>query len=236
MENLPPDYWATSSAYTPHIYRDQYPSIDPTSASLSQAGKTIIITGATAGIGARGIVPAFAKAGPKALVLVGRNDSALKKVEEQVKSINSSIQVLAKSVSISDEDSVEQLYKSIQQQFGHADVLVNNAGVNNEGGFIGDSAPKSWWNDFEVNVRGTYLMTRGFLKLLGKEKQGSIVSLSTGLAAMVAPTMSAYSLSKLTVLRLMEYVAAEYGNVSAVSIQPGVVNTEMVVGKFSYCL
>lgn len=54
MDQLPVDFFATSGAYTPHVHRDQYPAIDPTSSALSQAGKVIIITGASAGIGARG--------------------------------------------------------------------------------------------------------------------------------------------------------------------------------------
>jgi NAD(P)-dependent dehydrogenase (short-subunit alcohol dehydrogenase family) len=74
-------------------------------------------------------------------------------------------------------------------------------------------------------------MTQGFLQLLGQDRTGTVIALNTGLATMVAPTMSAYSVSKIASLRLMEYVAAEYKNVNAVSIQPGVVDTEMVVGK-----
>lgn len=231
MENLPPDYWATSAAYTPHIHRDQYASINPATAALSQAGKTIVITGATAGIGARGIVPAFAKARPKALILVARNTEKLKEVETVVQSINPSVEVVLIPASISDEHAVAALYKSIQARYGHADVLVNNAGVNSEGALIADATPVKWWNDFEINVKGTYLMTRGFLQLLDQDRKGTVITLNTGLATFVAPTMSAYSISKTASLRLMEYVAAEYQNVTAVSIQPGVVDTEMVVGK-----
>jgi hypothetical protein len=53
MDQLPDDYFVTSLAWTKHTYRDQYPSIDPTSPALSQAGKVIIITGASRGLGAR---------------------------------------------------------------------------------------------------------------------------------------------------------------------------------------
>lgn len=52
MENLPKDFWVTTQAFTKTTYRDVYPSIDPTTnPDLSQAGKIIIITGASRGIG-----------------------------------------------------------------------------------------------------------------------------------------------------------------------------------------
>lgn len=48
---LPPDFFVKQQQFVPTIYRDQYPSIDPSSPRLSQAGKTVVITGATQGIG-----------------------------------------------------------------------------------------------------------------------------------------------------------------------------------------
>lgn len=77
MDQLPPDFFVKSNAYTPHVFRDEYPSINPSSTALSQSGKVIIITGASSGIGARGFAPAFAKAQPKGIVLVGRKAAKL---------------------------------------------------------------------------------------------------------------------------------------------------------------
>jgi NAD(P)-dependent dehydrogenase (short-subunit alcohol dehydrogenase family) len=55
--------------------------------------------------------------------------------------------------------------------------------------------------------------------------------MSTAIATSVTPGLSSYSISKLAVIRLSEYIAAEYGNVSSVALQPGVVDTDLVVGK-----
>jgi hypothetical protein len=51
MENLPVDYFVTSQAFTKVTHRDVYPAIDPSAASNSQAGKVIVITGASKGLG-----------------------------------------------------------------------------------------------------------------------------------------------------------------------------------------
>lgn len=53
MENLPPDHFVTSWQFTPKAYIDVYPAIDPTSPANSQAGKVIVITGASRGLGSR---------------------------------------------------------------------------------------------------------------------------------------------------------------------------------------
>lgn len=105
-------------------------------------------------------------------------------------------------------------------------------GVWAEQATLAGSTPDKWWTDFEINVKGTYLMTKGFLSLLGTEKKGYVVSMNTGIAGMVAPGMSSYSISKTAELRLVEYFAAEHPNAQHVSLQPGVVATDMVVDSF----
>lgn len=233
MENLPVDYFVNTAAYTQHVYRDQYPAIDPTSEALSQAGKVVIITGASAGIGARGTAPAFAKAGAKAIVLIARGQSKLEAVAKELRSRYPKTEFLPLAAAVNDQAAVEKVFAEIKAKYGHADVLVNNAGVWISGGAPIESAdPPQWWEDFEINVKGAFLMTQNFLKLLGKERRGYVVTMNTGISTMVAPNMSSYSISKSAALRLMEYVAAEHENVTATSIQPGVVLTDMVIVAF----
>lgn len=230
MDQLPADYFVKAHAYTPHVFRDQYPSIDPTSTALSQSGKVIIITGASAGIGAQGFAPAFAKAKPKGIVLVGRNTEKLNATKTAIEKLASGAKIVTVAADTTDVASVEKLFAEVKSEFGHADVLINNAGAFSPGGTIADVNPSDWWKDFDVNVKGTFLVTQGFLKLLGTERQGSIVTMSTGIAYMAPPGLSAYSISKMADARLSEYVSNEYGNVAAISLQPGIVKTDMVTG------
>ena len=122
------------------------------------------------------------------------------------------------------------LHHHVERHFGHADVLINNAGLFSPSGNISTVSPTNWWADFEINVKGTFLVTQGFLKLLGTERQGTIITMSTAIAYMAPPGLSAYSISKMASVRLSEYVSTEYKNVNAVSLQPGVVKTDMVTG------
>jgi NAD(P)-dependent dehydrogenase (short-subunit alcohol dehydrogenase family) len=83
-----------------------------------------------------------------------------------------------------------------------------------------------------VNSRGTFLNIQGFLKLLGKERKGSIINLTSTLAYRAIPTTSSYSLSKLVSLQIQAFVAAENPNVTAVSLHPGIVLTDMTMDMF----
>lgn len=76
-------------------------------------------------------------------------------------------------------------------------------------------------------------MTQSFLKHLpSADTPAKIITLTTGAAYEVFPSLSAYGISKLTVLQLMTYVAAESPNVFAVALHPGIVDTEMTIDSF----
>ncbi|KAI9810259.1 MAG: hypothetical protein M1827_006393 [Pycnora praestabilis] len=227
MENLPKDYFVTSMAFTKTTYRDQYPSIDPLSEALSQAGKVIVITGASKGIGRRGFVASFAKANPKGIVLVARKAAELSAAGKDVHAINPKIEVLEVPTDITNSESVSALWERVKTTFGHADVLINNAGSWVGEGLVGDVPPGKWWADFEMNVHGPFLVLHGFLQLLGTEREGSIVTMTSGVTTGIFPTTSSYTLSKLAIQHLQAFIAAEYPKVTATSLHPGVVMTDM---------
>ena len=81
-------------------------------------------------------------------------------------------------------------------------------------------------------MRGTFLNTKGFLDLLGNERRGTVVNLTSAAGVMVFPAMSSYSISKLASLQLVAFVAAENPNVTAVALHPGIVKTDMTLPMF----
>lgn len=83
-----------------------------------------------------------------------------------------------------------------------------------------------------TNLRGPYLLARAFVGLLAEGEGGQVVTTSSVGAFKTTPGMSGYQLSKMAVLRLMEFVAAEYKDkgVTAWCVHPGNVMTDMVMG------
>lgn len=96
----------------------------------------------------KAFAPAFVKAGVKAVVLVATNADKLKTVETALKAINPNLETLVVAANIADTASVASLFSQVKARFGHANILVNNAGVINGPGMIADADPEQWWSNF----------------------------------------------------------------------------------------
>ncbi|KAF2495052.1 short chain dehydrogenase reductase [Lophium mytilinum] len=219
--------------FTSQTHHDTYSAIDPTSVDL--LGQAVFITGASRGIGSA-IAVAFAKAGASFIGLGARG--SLSNTEEAVLAAAKQIGkpqpiIVAVNLDVTDTESMIQAAAKIDAHFRKLDILVNNAGWLETGAPIHESDPMSWWQSFEVNVKGVYLSTRAFMPLLLKTPPSSssrqIINLTSIGALMVIPGMSAYNTAKLAICRFTEYTAVEYAHqgVIAISLHPGGVATDM---------
>ena len=75
-------------------------------------------------------------------------------------------------------------------------------------------------------------MTQGFLKLLGSEKSGTVINMTSGAATSVIPALSSYCLSKLVDLQMVGFIAAENPKVTAYALHPGVVMSQSTMESF----
>ena len=216
--------------FTRTMYHDVYPAIDPTKPELSLAGKVAVVTGASRGIGARGFAPAFAKAGVKGLVLLARSGEQLEAVAAQIHKINPETEVMCISVNISDAKGVERAFGKIKEAFGHADILINNVGINagKDDGPIEAQDPETWWSNFEVNGKGTFLVTRSFIRLLpSPDTPATLINVTSAGAWSVIGSASGYCISKLLTLQQIPFVAEEHQNITAIALHPGMLATDM---------
>jgi len=180
-----------------------------------------IITGAGKGIG-KAIAQRLAKDGFYVLLVDVDKSSG----EETVREIGGD-RAFFYLTDISDEKQVIALFYSIQETFGRADVLVNNAGI------IRDNMI---WNmeaaDFElvisVNLKGTWLMCREAAKRMKQQNAGRIVNISSR-AWMGNKGQTNYSASKAGVIGLSRALALELGkyNVSVNVVAPGLIDTPL---------
>jgi NAD(P)-dependent dehydrogenase (short-subunit alcohol dehydrogenase family) len=133
---------------------------------------------------------------------------------------------------ISSPSSVSAATSAIEKEFGNLDILLINAGILGTPALIGESDPDDWWKTWEINLKGPYLVTRSFLPLLLRGGDKTIVTTSSVGAHLTSSMMSAYQTTKFAVLRLMEFVQAEYAEkgVVAFTIHPGNVLTDIVGG------
>ncbi|CAE7216314.1 hypothetical protein CFE70_010024 [Pyrenophora teres f. teres 0-1] len=234
LSKLPKDFYVTSMQFTKNAHQDAYPAIDPSLPEHSLAGKVAVITGASRGIGALAMVPAFVKAHVRGIVLLASNADKLAATEASIKEADPSVETLMCPLDISDSGSVDAAFCSIKSKFGHADILINAAGaMTGDGPKLHETDPDEWWRNFEVNGKGNYLLIRSFLRLLpNPQMRATIVNVSSWQAFFTVPPLGAYFMSKFVVDALAAYVAAEYANITAVSMHPGLVATDMLREPF----
>lgn len=215
------------------VHNDTYLEIDPTKADFS--GKAVFVTGGSRGLG-RAIVLSFAKAGASFIAAAARSDMSqlARDVQDAAASANRSPpKFLPVQLDISNPKSAEDAAAAVEKEFGRCDVVVNNAGIIGRLELIGGSDPSIWGEVLDVNIRGTYLVSRAFLPLLQKTDNAYLVNIASVGGHLVTPTASAYQISKLAVIRLSQFLNTEYAakGVTAFSIHPGNCATDMVGGS-----
>jgi NAD(P)-dependent dehydrogenase (short-subunit alcohol dehydrogenase family) len=110
-------------------------------------------------------VPSFAATQPKAIVLVARNGDKLRQLAEFVAKSHPSIETLSIPTDISDSSSVAALFEKVKAKYGHADVLVNNAGVFEAIAPVRDVDSIAWWEEL-VHLLPLNLLPHSLIILL----------------------------------------------------------------------
>lgn len=222
-QEFDPDLYTKMVKLTSTYHRDVYPAIQ--NSYSSAVGKHILITGASRGIG-RAIALSWAKAGAAGIAICSRKAESLLPVTAEIEDANSSIKVLARACDTTQSSDVASLFDAIQETFGKLDVVVANVGGANQGSSfpkIGEMDEGAWWDDITMNVRSTHLTAHHYIRTFGPDPSGTFITMTSSTAAVVIPGVSSYGMSKAAVIRLVEYLDAEYPNLKAFSLDPGIV-------------
>lgn len=188
-------------------------------------GKVCIITGAARGIG-KEIALLFASEGAEVVVNDSRQGSADLWIEQN----DDREHLHPYYFDITDSSAVRQNVMAIKKQFGHIDVLVNNAGVEfNE--LIGMISRENMEKMFNVNVYGTIEMIQAVSRIMSRnENGGSIINISSMVGLRGNPGQLVYSATKGAVIALTKSAAKELASkkIRVNSIAPGLTQTEMM--------
>ncbi|XP_026324678.1 uncharacterized protein LOC113233714 [Hyposmocoma kahamanoa] len=189
---------------------------------MNFAGKVVIVTGASSGIGAATAV-FLSRLGAK-LSLTGRNVENLLKVSQNCDKAAATFVVPA---DLTKESDIESIVKQTVNHYGQLDVLVNNAGII-ETGTIENTSLAQYDKLMNTNVRSIYYLTMLAVPHLLKTK-GNIVNVSSVNGIRSFPGVLAYNVSKAAVDQFTRCVALELApkGVRVNCVNPGVILTEL---------
>ncbi len=161
--------------------------------------KTVLITGASSGIG---------KAASRLFLANGWNVVATMRSPDKETELTELSGVLVNRLDVQDRDSIDTAIKAGIEKFGRIDVLVNNAGYGQNGVFEATSREKIQ-QQFDVNVFGVMDVTRAILPHFRANRAGLIINVSSGAGLFTLPTLSIYCASKFALEGFTEALAYE---------------------------
>lgn len=184
--------------------------------------KVILITGASRGIGEAAAIY-LADLGAK-LVLAARSEDAVDVLAESLPS-----DAIGVKCDVADPVQVQAAINLAVARFGRLDALVNNAGMLEPVGRLGEFDTDDWDRVIDVNVKGVFYAMNAALPIMAVQGSGVILNISSGAANGVLEGWSHYCASKAAVLQLTRAGALEYGDkgVQVLGFSPGTVATEM---------
>lgn len=187
--------------------------------------KIAVITGGSRGIG-RACAIKLAKEGYDIAVVYAGNDKAAEETVNEIKSLGK--EAISVKFDVSNENAVNEGISKIIEKFGRIDVLVNNAGITRDGLFVRMSAD-DWNAVINTNITGMFYVTKPVVKLMMKQRSGSIINMSSIAGVMGNAGQANYSAAKAAVIGFTKSLSKELAarNIRVNAIAPGFIQTDM---------
>lgn len=190
--------------------------------------KITLVTGAGSGIG-EAVAILFAKAGAFVAV-IDQDEAAAQKTAQTI--IENGGQSKAIHLDVTDEEGCVDVAESIQEEFGHIDVLVNNAGIGHVGTIL-ETEGEDLDRMYSVNVRGVFNMTKAVLTDMVGSGKGNIINLASIGGVVAVKDRLAYCTTKFAVVGFTKCIALDHAaeGIRCNCICPGRVETPFVSAR-----
>ncbi|KAL2142834.1 hypothetical protein VTI28DRAFT_665 [Corynascus sepedonium] len=221
------------SPYVKTLHKKPYPGVSPLRPELSQEGRTVLVVGASTGIGFA-IARAFVQASASHVILTGRREKALADAVTKLQTETNDATTISGFVSdVSDLQDSAKLWREFANQGIIIDVLVLNAMNMGQGGLLLQADLGATWKAFETNVRGLLDYAQRFSKQGSEGRPKFLVNVSTSCIhnwATEGRGIPTYALSKNAGTLMMQLIAddADPRDMQVVSFHPGSVLSDTV--------
>ena len=187
--------------------------------------KTVLVTGASRGIG-KEVAMLYAENGYDVIINYVSDKTDVEGIKKEFEEKN--VKCLLVKADVSKEEEVANLVNKAIEEFGKIDVLVNNAGITKDN-LLMRMSEEEFDKVIEINLKGTFLVTKAVTKYMMKKRQGSIINLASVVGVVGNAGQSNYSASKAGIIGFTKSVAKELAsrNIRANAVAPGFIETDM---------
>ncbi len=188
-------------------------------------GKNVIITGGVRGIG-KSIAIEMAKEGAGLALCFRSNDEEAQKTKAELEALGA--KVLLFKGEVADSNHAMEVVKSVKEEMGSVDVLVNNAGITGDKLLI-KMKDEDFENVIDANLKGAFYFTREAAKVMVKQRSGRIINMTSIAGVKGNPGQANYSASKAGLIGLTLSNAKELGKrgITVNAVAPGMIDTDM---------
>jgi 3-oxoacyl-[acyl-carrier protein] reductase len=189
------------------------------------SGKTVLVTGATRGIG-KGIAFKLAQHGANIAFTFVSSIEKAKLFETELSALG--VKAKGYQSNAADFSEAEKIVDEIGKEFGSLDVLVNNAGITRDN-LLMRMTEQMWDEVMDTNLKSAFALTKAAMRPMMKAKMGSIINITSVVGITGNAGQSNYAASKAGMIGLTKSVAKELGsrNIRCNAIAPGFIETEM---------
>lgn len=191
---------------------------------MTLADKKILITGGSAGIG-KALIEELVRNGAQDLAVVGRKKEPLEKLQEIFPKAN----FLLIQANVGNPQDLNRIVDRVEEEWGHLDILINNAGVVSAG-LLSDLSDEDILQQINVNLTGLILLTKKSLPLLKKSNEGAIINISSGYGYIAMPFYSVYAATKAAVKQFSDAMRRELHQypLHIMTVYPSATDTNMM--------
>ena len=188
--------------------------------------RVAIVTGGTRGIG-KGISESFLQNGAKVISTYTSNDDAANAFKDSLGELGSSL--ILKKFDVSNSDAVDSFWNEILTELPKIDFLVNNSGIRKDN--LSPVMPDEDWDRvLDVNLSGTFYMTKRAVKHFMGNRFGRIINMSSIGGTLGLPCQANYAASKAGQIAMTKAISKEVGKkgITINNVCPGFIDTELI--------